>query len=226
MSAEHTTRADRYYDNDYSMQRRRAAASSLGRRSRVLWVLIWGCAVIVVVLVITFMFYAGLFESGGGTKVLKRGEISESVNAGDLKFTGFDKKNQAYTITANSADQDDTHPNIIHLNQVKAEMKLSGSGDVINVTADRGTYDTETETVRLDDNIKLTSTGGFTAELSTAEVLLKKGRVHSEKPVVVHMSKGTIWSNAVDLWERGKRIVFKDRVRVVFEVKAEDADAE
>ena len=224
MSAEHDIRADGYYDGDFALRRRRAA-SGLQRRSRVLWVLIWACSAVVLALVVMFMFYAGLFERTEGALTAKPGELSEAANVGELKFTGYDKKNQAYAITSDAAEQDEERPNIVHLKKVNAEMKLSGSGDVVFVTADKGTLDTEADTVRLDDNVRLKSTSGFTAELRTALVQLKKGEVNSGEPVVVHTPDGTIWANGLDLWERGKRIVFKDRVRVIFEVDDDTENA-
>ena len=225
MSADQATRADGLYEYDFAPDRRRAAAASVQWRKRVVWFMVWACAAIVLALIIIFMFYSGMFERRDDTPVAKQGEIADTVNVGDLKFTGFDKKNQAYSITADSAEQDDDQPNIIYLDQVRAEMKLKGSGDVIFVTSDRGTYDTEAETVRLEDNIKMRSTSGYTAELHTADIELKHGRVRSEDPVVVSTSRGTIWSNGLDLQDRGKRILFKNRIRVLFQMKNQKADS-
>ena len=224
MSADQATGADRHYDYDIATDRRRAAAASLHWRSRIITAVVWTCAAVAAALLITFLVYSGVFESGPENPVVEPGEISESATVGDLKFTGFDRKNQAYAITADGAEQDEEQPNVIYLDKVRAEMKLRRSGDVIFVTADRGTYDTEAETVLLETNVKLKSTSGYTAELNTADIALKDGRVRSDDPVVVSTSRGTIWANALEMWDKGKRVLFKNRIRVLFEPKDKQAE--
>ncbi len=225
MSADQATRSDGHYEYDFASDRRRAATASVRWRKKVLLAMVWGCAAFVIALALTFLIYSGLFEGDVEKAPVNEREIADTVNVGDLKFTGFDKKNQAYSIIADSAEQDEERPNIIYLNQVRAEMKLRRSGDVIFVTADRGTYDTEAETVRLENNVKLKSTSGYTADLRIADIGLKEGRVQSDEPVVVSMSRGTIWSNGLEMWDKGKRILFKNRIRVLFQVKDEKADS-
>lgn len=225
MTAEHTTRAETHYGYELAPGRKRAA-SALRRRNRAIRFMTWACAALGAGLVVTFAIFAGLFESDTPVvKAVAPQEAKQTLNVGELQFTGFDKKNQAYAIAADTAEQDKDQPNIIHLHQVRAEIKVRGSGDVIFVKANIGKYDTDAETLELADNIKLLSTNGYTAELQSAQVWLDEGRVHSAHPVVVRMSNGTIWSNAVDLWDRGKRIVFKNRVRVLFQERGGKADA-
>lgn len=219
MSADQATGADGHYEYDFATDRRRAASASLHWRKRFLMVMVWACAAFVVGLIVTFLIYSGVFEQAPEKPVADAKEVSETATVGDLKFTGFDRKNQAYSITADAAEQDDEQPNIIYLDQVRAEMKLRKSGDLIEVTADRGIYDTEAETVRLETNIKLNSTSGYTAELSTADIGLKEGSVRSDDPVVVSTERGTIWANALEMWDKGKRVVFKKRIRVLFQPK-------
>lgn len=224
MSADQATGADGHYDYDFATDRRRTATASLHWRKRIIMVMVWACAAVGAGLIITFLIYSGVFEEAPENPVADAREVSETATVGDLKFTGFDKKNQAYSITANSAEQDEEQPNIIYLDQVRAEMKLKRSGDVVFVTADRGTYDTEAETVRLDTNVRLKSTSGYTAELTSADIGLKEGRVKSDDPVKVSTARGTIWANALDMWDKGKRVLFKNRVRVLFQPKHKQAE--
>lgn len=225
MTADHTTPAGTHYGYELAPGRKRAAGM-LRRRNRAIRFMAWACATLCAGLVVTFFIYAGVFESD--TPVVQATvpqDATQSLNVGDLQFTGFDKKNQAYAIAADAAEQDKDQPNLIHLKQVRAEIKVRGSGDVIFVKANRGKYDTDAETLELNDNIRLLTTNGYTADLQSALVWLDEGRVHSAHPVVVRMSNGTIWSNAVDLWDRGKRIVFKNRVRVLFQERGGKADS-
>lgn len=225
MTAEQSTRADVHYDYEPAPGRRRPA-DALRRRNRAIRFMVWACGGGGIALVVTFAVFAGLFESEAprDTAAVPKA-AKKSLNVGELQFTGFDKKNQAYAIAAKSAEQDQDQPNIIYLSQVRAELKMRKSGDVVFVKADRGTYDTDAETMMLNDNIKLLTTNGYTANLQSAKVWLDDGRVQSTQPVVVRMSNGTIWANGVDLWDRGKRIVFKKRVRVLFQERGGKADS-
>lgn len=226
MSADQTTGADGNYRYDFAPEQRRVAPASFQWRRHVLKFLIWTCSAVLAVLIVVFLFYAGIFESSAPDQPAEKVEVSgEAVNVGDLKFTGFDKKNQAYTISAATAEQDENEPNIVHLTRVEAELKVAKSGDVIFVQSDTGRYDTDAETVRLSDNINLKSTSGFSAKLSEAEVHLKAGRVHSDQPVAVTMPNGTIEANGVDIFERGKRIVFKNRIRLEYQLGDGKADS-
>lgn len=225
MTAESTPRTDAHYGYELAPGRQRAAGA-LRRRNLAIRFMVWACAGVGVGLMITFITYAGFFESDAPVvKALAPQDAKQSLNVGDLQFTGFDKKNQAYAIAAQSAEQDKDQPNVIHLQQVRAEIKVRKSGDVIIVKANSGTYDTDAETLELNDDIKLVTSNGYTADLQSAKVWLDDGRVHSAQPVVVRMANGTIWSNAVDLWDRGKRIVFKNRVRVLFQERGGKADS-
>lgn len=219
MSADQATGADEHYGYDLASNRRRTVSAALRWRARVIWFMVWGCAAVVLVLVITFLTFSGIFETSESDVVDLQDVATESVNVGDLKFTGFDRKNQAYAITADAATQDEDRPNIVYLDNVRAEMRFRGSGDTVFVTAERGIYDTEAESVRLETNIRMTSTSHYTAELASAEVFLKEGRVRSDEPVVVTTSSGKLWSNGLDMWDKGKRILFRNRVRVRYDVK-------
>lgn len=226
MSAEQTTGADGSYRYDFAPEQRRTAPASFQLRRNILKFLVWTCTAVLAVLIAVFLFYAGVFESEVPDKPVEKADVSgEAVNVGDLKFTGFDKKNQAYTISAASAEQDETEPNIVHLTRVEAELKVAKSGDVIFVHADTGRYDTDAETVLLSDNVRLKSTSGFSAKLEVADVHLKAGRVRSDRPVAVTMPNGTIEANGVDIFERGKRIVFKNRIRLEYQLDDGKADS-
>lgn len=208
-------------------QRTTRAAASIARRNRFVSMMAWACTAVLVVSLGTFFIYAGLFEGEAPNPEtqISSENLNDTLNVGDLRFTGTDKKNQSYQVSASSAQQDKEKPNVIYLDQVRAELKLRRSGDIVFVRSDRGTYDTETEVMVLEDNIKMQSTNGYTANLKSAKVWLNEGRVHSDDPVVVNTANGTIRSNGVEMWDNGKRIRFNNRVRAVFQGRGTKTDA-
>jgi len=208
-------------------QRNTRAAASIARRNRMVSAMAWGCVAVLTLSLGTFAIYAGLFEGDAPNPAteISGEDLKDTLNVGDLQFTGYDKKNQAYAVSATSAQQDKDKPNVIYLDQVRAELKIRRSGDIVFVRSDRGTYDTETEVMLLEDNIKMQSTNGYSANLKSAKVWLNEGRVYSDEAVVVNTASGTIRSNGVEMWDSGKRIRFTKRVKAVFQGRGSKADA-
>ncbi|MGI9412467.1 MAG: LPS export ABC transporter periplasmic protein LptC [Hyphomicrobiales bacterium] len=219
--------ADNGLDFDVAPPPHFRVSAALTRRKRFVSLMSWTCGVVMVFSVATFLVYAGLFEDEppDPETQISSDNLNDTLNVGELQFTGFDKKNQSYNVSATSAQQDKDKPNVIYLDKVRAEIKIRRSGDIVIVTSDRGTYDTETEVMVLKDDIKMLTTNGYTANLKSAKVWLDDGRVESSEPVVVNMSDGTIWSNGIEMWDDGKRIRFTNRVRVLFQGRGTKTDA-
>lgn len=147
----------------------------------------------------------------------------KSVKMVQPTVTGFDRKSQAYQLTADSARQDPNDPATVLLEKVNANLNMKKEGDVVNVVADTGTYNSERETLILMDNIKISSTNGYTAYLSAADVFLKEGKVLSGEPVRVEMPGGTIEANGVELLNDGDNIRFLNRARMILPAKQDNA---
>ena len=176
-------------------------------------------------LVGVFAIQSGMLdEEPQNTTANQTAKVSrKSVKMVQPTLTGFDRKSQAYVLKASSAVQDPLDPSVIVLEKVVANMKLKKSGDVVKVTADTGTYNGDKETLLLVDNIKVTSSSGYTALLSTADVHLKKGRVTSDRPVVVLMPTGKIEANGVELTDDGDKIKFLNRMRMILKGDKQEA---
>ncbi len=202
-------------------------ARSLRWRNRWITIMAWVAGATLVGLVTTFLAYAGLFSASVPEvpEIADAEIVSDTLTMGDAHFTGFDKRNQAYAISAAAAEQDRDNPNVIYLETVRAELKLRRSGDVVLVSADSGIYDTDTEVLVLSSNIKVLTTHDLTAQLSTATVTLNDGYVTSDDPVTVISKDGTIVANGVRMWNNAQRILFTNRVRVIFEGDDGKADA-
>jgi len=187
----------------------------------------WIMGAVLIGLIVTFMAYAGLFDfdEPAPPEITSPIENSDTLTMGDAQFTGFDKRNQAYALAASEAQQDAENPNVIYLTQVRGEIKVRGSGEVVIVRADRGVYDTETEVLQLASNIKVVTTGGITARLSTATVTLIDGLVVSDEPVTVFSKDGTVWANGLRMWDNAERILFTNRVRMLIDNGDGKADA-
>lgn len=166
----------------------------------------------------TFLLRSGLLPEAETARPLPQdvAEVSKkSIKMLEPKITGFDRKAQSYVVTATSARQDEENPAVVELATVIADLKLKKSGDNVRITADKGIYNGDAETLRLEGNIRVQSTRGYSADLSVADVFLKKGRIVSDQPVTVVLPSGYVQANGVELWNDGANIRFVNRARMI-----------
>lgn len=178
-----------------------------------------GCVVLGLVLVGWFLAQAGMFEEVAKpvqtSKAAKGALISakESVMLAPV-FTGFDKNKQPYSVSAKSARRDEAKPDVVFLDEVKGELKLRTSGDLVVMTAQQGTYQSDSKNLDLVGGVRLISTGKYSAKTDAAKVNLSDKHLRSESPVNVVFSSGIIDANGVELWDAGERILFFNGVRL------------
>ncbi len=178
-----------------------------------------GCIAVGVALVCWFFIQAGLFEEAAKpvqtSKSAKGAQISakQSVMLAPV-FTGFDNNNQPYSVSAKSARRDESNPDTVYMDEVKGELKRRKSGDLVVMTADRGTYRSDSKNLDLTGTVRMISTGKYSAKTDSAKVNLSKKSLRSETPVNVVFSSGVIDANGVELWDAGERILFFNGVRL------------
>ena len=178
-----------------------------------------GCVVVGLGLVAWFFIQAGMFEEAAvpvrSSKSASGAQISskESLMLAPV-FTGFDKNSQPYSVSAKSARRDEAKPDVVFLNEVKGELKLRKSGDVVVITADRGTYSSDAKKLDLKGTVRMISTGKYSAKTDSAKVNMPNKSLRSETPVNVVFSSGIIDANGVELWDAGERILFFNGVRL------------
>jgi len=140
------------------------------------------------------------------------------------KLSGFKKDARPYEVTARWAAQDIKNPTIIELKDIRARIALQERG-MATVEAADGIYNTQSEQIRLKDDVKITSDSGYDARLSSATVEFKAGTVTSDEPVTVRFTGGTIDAEGVDMLDSGQHVVFRGRVRTVLNPDARPVPA-
>ncbi len=124
------------------------------------------------------------------------------------RIAGFTRDSRAYELNAETAVQDITKPDIIELQNLRAKMELADK-DVVNITANAGTYNTKADRIVLRDQIVVTSQQGYKALLREAAVEIKKGNVISEQPVDITLPNGTLKANRMEIVDSGEVIRFE-----------------
>jgi lipopolysaccharide export system protein LptC len=131
-------------------------------------------------------------------------------------LTGYDKKQQAYNVTATSASQLITSPDHIDLQQLEAVISALDKSRA-TLTALVGKFDSGKEILNLENDVRVKSTKGYSVDLSVATVDFKAGTVESNKPVVLNLTNGTIKGGGLSIANGGDIISFKGGVSSRFQ---------
>jgi len=123
------------------------------------------------------------------------------------RLSGFTRDARAYELTADTAAQDMTKPDIVELRNIRAKVEMQDKSSIV-LTAVTGIYDAKGETLKLDRDILLHSSTGYQGHLSEALIDIRKGSVVSEHPVEVKMLQGTLNANRLDIVDSGDVIRF------------------
>lgn len=134
-----------------------------------------------------------------------------TVTMSSPRVAGFTRDQRAYDLSARAASQDLTNPNILSLHDLRAKVDLQDNAQV-NMTATGGVFDRVTEKLTLRDNIVLTSTTGYEALLTQAEIDTKSGSIASRNPVAVKMLNGTLNANRLNIDDKGDVVRFEGGV--------------
>ena len=123
------------------------------------------------------------------------------------RLAGFTSDARAYELTADTAAQDMTRPDIVELHNIRAKVEMQDKTSM-EMTAVSGIYDAKGETLKLDREILLRSSTGYQGRLSEALIDIRKGNVVSEHPVEVKMLQGTLNANRLDILDSGDLVRF------------------
>ncbi len=137
------------------------------------------------------------------------------------KLKGADKKNGAYVIGADYADQDVKNPNIIKLHAIKADLSTT-DGNWSRMEAMRGVFNSKVERLVMQEKITVATSSGVTGELKHASLDMKTQTLRSHQPVTFILTNGSVKANAMTL-ESGKHtLTFRGKV-LVHLIKPQDA---
>jgi lipopolysaccharide export system protein LptC len=123
------------------------------------------------------------------------------------RLSGFTSDARAYELTADTAAQDMTKPDLVELRNIRAKVEMQDKSTMV-LNAATGLYDAKAETLKLDRDIVLNSSTGYQGRLSEALVDIRKGDVVSEHPVEVRLLQGTLNANKLNIVDSGDLIRF------------------
>jgi lipopolysaccharide export system protein LptC len=89
------------------------------------------------------------------------------------------------------------------------------------MTAISGVYDTKKESLKLEQQILLSSDNGYKGRLTEAVVDVRSGDVVSEKPVELEMLQGILNANRMNITNSGDVIRFENGVNMTVMLNGE-----
>jgi lipopolysaccharide export system protein LptC len=178
----------------------------------------------VLLMVSVLVFGLATWFSSWGLLVRLPGNLGNLVISGTKitmeqpRLTGFTRDSRAYEIVARAASQDIARPETMELQELNAKIEMQDKS-AVHMTAVRGIYDSKADTLKLVENILLTSSNGYEGRLTEAVIDIKRGHVVSEKPVVVKTEDAVLNANRMEMIDNGQVIRFEGGVTMVLTPK-------
>ncbi len=149
-------------------------------------------------------------------------EQAESLTMINARFEGVDAKNRPYMLTADMATQSDRDKDRIDLELPKADITLQ-DGAWLALTARQGLYRRERQVLDLIGSVSLFHDQGFELLTESAQVDLEHGTASGNQPVQGQGETGLIEAEGFRVYDRGARILFTGKSRMVIYPSTEAA---
>jgi len=124
------------------------------------------------------------------------------------RIAGFTRDSRSYELNAETAVQDIAKPDLVELQNLRARIEMQNQ-DVVQITANAGTYNTKADKIVLRDQVVVISQQGYKAEMREAAIEMKKGNVVSDLPVEITLPNGMLKANRMEIVDSGDVIRFE-----------------
>ncbi len=171
-------------------------------------------AAVLVALVVAWPQFHGVREGFRIEIARLKLPFSGGQHLSNARFTGVDRRNRPYTVTADTAAQTDERPGVVDLAHPKADITLS-DGAWVAASANQGTYTKTDEVLQLDGQVDLFHDTGFEMHTLSATVDLKNGTAAGDQPVHGHGPTGALDAAGFRILDGGKRILFTGKAKLV-----------
>ncbi len=141
---------------------------------------------------------------------------AENLTMLNARFEGRDEKDQPFSVTADIATQSESDKDLVTLELPKADITLE-DGAWLALTARAGEYRKAAQLLDLTGSVNLFHDKGFELRTEAARIRLDEGMAEGALPVEGQGSIGTIKAEGFRVLDRGARILFLGRSRLVIE---------
>jgi len=149
-------------------------------------------------------------------------EDAQSLTMLNARFDGSDDRNQPYRLTADMAVQHPGNEDLIDLERPEGDMTLA-NGTWLALTAHSGQYHRDQEILDLTGDVSLFHDGGFELRSESARIDFRQGTASGDQPVEGQGSAGQVSGQGFQVLDRGDRIIFTGKSRLVLFPQAKEA---
>ena len=136
-------------------------------------------------------------------------------------YRGYTKTGGAYVVRAKTAKQDPKLNKHILLTKVSGDLTQK-SGTTLKLQADDGTFDTESESITLRNNVSLTSSSGAWARLETVSIDNRTGLITSDRPVEFGNPRATIKGRNLQIKRKTNEMALTGSVVAIIQAPQSD----
>ena len=130
----------------------------------------------------------------------------QALSMQNARYLGLDQNNHPYSLTSDRATQEDANPDIVDLDQPKADF-TSKDGSAIFVQADRGYYHQKAQLLDLVGTVNLFHEKGYELHTERAEIDLADSSAHGEVPVHGQGPQGLLQGQGFKISNRGSEVL-------------------
>lgn len=130
------------------------------------------------------------------------------------RFTGTDRAQRPYTVTADAATQNPKAPHQIRLAFPKADLTLA-DGTWVSVSASDGRYDRKAGILTLSGGVDLFQDKGYELHTPSARIVLADGMAEGTQPVRGQGPFGTLEAQGFRMVDKGRRLLLSGKSRLV-----------
>jgi lipopolysaccharide export system protein LptC len=197
---------------------REVAFSAARRHSRVVRMLKVAVPTLAILGTLAFVLVAWLDPFRAKDVKVDLGKLDVSGDRLTMELphlTGFNKRQEAYNVTAKTASQRIAAPGLIDLSDLEAVITMQDKSTA-TIRSLNGRFDSNAELLTLHDKVGVTSTRGYSADMKSAVIDFKAGTVKSNEHVQVNLTSGVIQANSLDIQQGGGTILFGGGVQSTF----------
>ena len=142
-------------------------------------------------------------------------------------YDGVMEDGGTYRVAAARARQDFDRPDMIELEAITGDL-VAKDKTATKLTAAGGVFNHKENVLELKDSIEIRSDNGFSADLTSATVRTREGRINSDEPVRVGFPAGGVTAKRLEIRQKVREVTFVDEVvaRLVPPTKSADAAAD
>ncbi len=141
-------------------------------------------------------------------------EHAENLSMLNARFTGVDRDNQPFNVTADMATQSRSNDDLLELQTPEADITLK-SGAWLALEARQGFYQRETEVLDLRGEVALFRDDGLELHTESARIDLKSNSASGDEPIRGQGPFGTINGQGFRVEDGGARVTVTGRSRMV-----------